>query len=498
MKTVLGSLTLGGYDSARFEPNDLSFDFAPDDSRDLVVGIQGISYTDETQNTHDLLNSSPGILAYVDSTIAEIWLPASACAAFEDAFGLVYDPVNKLYPVNSTWHAHMQILNPNVTFTLGNTVSGGPTIDIILPYAAFDLQASWPKYPSSTLYFPLQPAANETQYTLGRTFLQEAYLIVDWERGNFSVSQCIWPPMLGSNLVPITSPDNSQNGTSHASQPGPLTSPSSSTNSNNTIGVAVGVAVGILCLVTAVAAVLVFRRRKARHIARYPPPTELADRKSYNFAKLDPDSESQHALVEAPGSLPLKEESESTQLLTPPPPSHDKDIHPAFRPSPPFATVTVSELKGEGKLSPSRTANPVQEMYGSPFVPFELPAGDQPPLRMPQELVGSNPTPNLISLPSATHSSLSSSPLMDSIDDALSSLNSSVRPTPPTRMASLRGVFNRPAMHRRQETDESIPSLPSRGSPDARDMGHGEYFTPVSPVLGNPKDFIGRSERNRR
>ena len=171
---MLGSLTLGGYDSARFAPNDLSFTFAPDDSRDLVVGIQAITYADESQKTRDLLGSSSGILAYVDSTIAEIWLPESACAAFEAAFGLVYDPVNKLYPINSTWQSTLQSRNPNVTFTIGNTASGGATVDIILPYAAFDLEASWPKYPNNTLYFPLQRAANETQITLGRTLLQEA------------------------------------------------------------------------------------------------------------------------------------------------------------------------------------------------------------------------------------------------------------------------------------------------------------------------------------
>ena len=174
MKTVLGSLTLGGYDSARFAPNNLSFTFAPDDSRNLMVGVQAIKYIDESHNTRDLLNSGSGFLAYVDSTVPEIWLPQSACTAFEDAFGLVYDPVNQLYPINSTWHSTLQSRNPNVTFTIGNEASGGATIDIILPYAAFDLEASWPKYPNSTLYFPLQRATNETQFTLGRTLLQEA------------------------------------------------------------------------------------------------------------------------------------------------------------------------------------------------------------------------------------------------------------------------------------------------------------------------------------
>lgn len=174
LKTVLGSLTLGGYDSARFAPNDVTFPLAADDTRDLVVGIQTIKSTDSNGQSHNLLSS--GISAYVDSAVAEIWLPVEACTLFEQAFGLVYDPVNNLYPVNSTWETALKALNPNITFTLGSTASGGPSMSITLPYAAFDLQATWPKYPNSTRYFPLRRASDPSQYILGRTFLQEAYV----------------------------------------------------------------------------------------------------------------------------------------------------------------------------------------------------------------------------------------------------------------------------------------------------------------------------------
>jgi hypothetical protein len=171
LKSVVASLTLGGYDQGRFEPNNVTFTFAPDNSRDLVVGIQSIS-TDGGK-VKSLLPSG-GILSYIDSTVPQIWLPEAACALFEQAFGLVYDPVNKIYPVSDSLHTNLTALNPNITFTLGNVQEGGDTIDIVLSYQAFDLQASWPFYPNSTRYFPIQRAVNETQYTLGRTFLQES------------------------------------------------------------------------------------------------------------------------------------------------------------------------------------------------------------------------------------------------------------------------------------------------------------------------------------
>jgi hypothetical protein len=171
-KKVLGSLTLGGYDASRFTPNNLTFPFSENDSRSLTVGLQAIVATNTLEGLMSLLPL--GILSLIDSTVPGIWLPESACTIFEKAFGLTFDPTTNLYLVNDTVHDMLLTLNPVLTFTLGNTISGGETIDIKLPYQAFDLQASWPIYPNATNYFPIRRAENDTQYTIGRTFLQEA------------------------------------------------------------------------------------------------------------------------------------------------------------------------------------------------------------------------------------------------------------------------------------------------------------------------------------
>lgn len=173
LKKVLGTLTLGGYDASRFTPNPLSFDFAPDNDRDLVVGIQDIKSTTEAGKTAGLLPGG-GILSYIDSTVPYIWLPEDSCKAFETAFGLVWNATSNLYPVSDELHQKIVAMNATITFTLGNTVQGGQAVDITLPYDSFDLQATWPVVQNSTKYFPLKRAINETQYTLGRAFLQEA------------------------------------------------------------------------------------------------------------------------------------------------------------------------------------------------------------------------------------------------------------------------------------------------------------------------------------
>lgn len=78
------------------------------------------------------------------------------------------------YLVNDTVHEKLKVLNPVITFKLGNQTYGGETLNIVLPYSAFDLQVDYPIYPSATNYFPLRRAMNDSQYVIGRTFLQEA------------------------------------------------------------------------------------------------------------------------------------------------------------------------------------------------------------------------------------------------------------------------------------------------------------------------------------
>jgi len=79
-----------------------------------------------------------------------------------------------MYWVNDTLHEQLLSFNVNVTFAIGDTTIGGPTVQIVLPYASFDLEAKLPFALDTMRYFPLQRAVNETQYTLGRAFLQEA------------------------------------------------------------------------------------------------------------------------------------------------------------------------------------------------------------------------------------------------------------------------------------------------------------------------------------
>lgn len=102
-----------------------------------------------------------------------LYLPLDVCEKFEAAFGLTWNTDVQAYLVNDTLNNRLKAQNPSVTFTLG-TLATTNTVDISLPYAAFDLTADYPLMLNKTRYFPLVRAVNDSQYTLGRSFLQEA------------------------------------------------------------------------------------------------------------------------------------------------------------------------------------------------------------------------------------------------------------------------------------------------------------------------------------
>ena len=200
------SLTLGGYDTSKFIKNPVTWKFGPNNARDIIVAVQSI-YTPSRDPSSPIateLLPSP-IFAYLDALVPEIWLPVAACEYFEFEFGLEYDNATELYLVNSTWHQHLLDRNASITFQLGKTLDGGATVSIELPYAAFDLTANSPYHglSSPTFYFPLRRAANESQYFIGRTFFQEAYISIDYERQHFNVSQRDWAFQDETHLVGI-------------------------------------------------------------------------------------------------------------------------------------------------------------------------------------------------------------------------------------------------------------------------------------------------------
>ena len=291
--TAFGSLTLGGYDTTRFVQNNVTFPFGPDTNRDLLVPIRSIT---SDAASEPLLSTV--IYAYIDSLVPHIWLPLNACQAFEQAYGLIYNETAELYFVNDTLHDKLTSQNPNVTFTLGPAVAEGATVDIVMQYRSFDLMAEYPIVNNATRYFPLKQAQNDSQFTLGRTFLQDAYVIADYDRNNFSVSQAVFPNISNTQrIVAIRRPDNSLLPTHHKTL-----------STDAIIGIVIAGVVSSLITLTTIVYNMRKRVKKRSIIRSSGDPTTDRDESEYRKGELE-NTERSH-----PVEMPVAEPKELTAV----------------------------------------------------------------------------------------------------------------------------------------------------------------------------------------
>lgn len=299
------SATLGGYDSARFVPHDTAFTLEQGESipHTLVRGIQVAA--NHTGNQPDAWSSSVEILsdwnssftAMIDSSTPYLWLPEPVCARFAEALNLTYNSTYELYTLSNELYRDYTT-NNSLTFTFSLTsfdnhdnfglpleVPG--VVNITLPLRAFVSLLEYPfargaiKYGDPAVpYFTLRKSTNST-FVIGRTFLQESYLITKFDESLYSVHQAVFPhaPEADADLVPIRQPSNSP-------YPPP---PRAHQNEELTPGQMAGIAVGAVLLCTVIVGGCCYLRRR-----KQPP------RKAKN--KDDVDDQNDSASTLAPDS----------------------------------------------------------------------------------------------------------------------------------------------------------------------------------------------------
>ncbi|CZR66087.1 uncharacterized protein PAC_15988 [Phialocephala subalpina] len=272
LKSIFGELIFGGYDASRFTPNDVIFTMTGDNLRDIVVTVRSITSTTSSGNTS--LMSTPEF-AFIDSSVPELWLPTAVCQAFEEAFGLTLDSASGLYLVNATTHSNLLQLNPNITFTLANQKTGGATVDLVLPYSAFDLNVTTPVIDNNTsFYFPIKPTSDDTLYTLGRTFLQETYVTTHYNSRTFNVSQCIFDDTASAHVIALPSHLPTSTLNSSSSNPGSETGSGSGGGKKLAAGAIAGIVIGALIGLLLAALLLFYLFRRRRQNKQNPPVAE--------------------------------------------------------------------------------------------------------------------------------------------------------------------------------------------------------------------------------
>lgn len=272
------SLTLGGYDEKRLRPHNTIFPLNSS-TNELEVTIEKIttSVTDSKKAPTEwpaasvlLTNSSEKTGALIDSSTPFLWLPLAMCEKFQQAFNLTFNDTFGLYFFNDNDALERYRAAPDLTlnFSLSSAESVGSsegepeTITITLSANAFIQELRYP-YPNveggpdatPMPYFPLKRQKDGGRVVIGRAFMQEAYLITNYETGTFSVHQAEFPDdPLATSIKAISADDKI-----------PASSQSTSTGQNGlTKGQLAGVIVGA-CLGAVVVGVAIWwclRKRK--------------------------------------------------------------------------------------------------------------------------------------------------------------------------------------------------------------------------------------------
>ena len=175
--------------------------------------------------------------AVIDSTLPYLYLPQTVCENLARIIGLQLDSVTGLYTINATQRAAN--VDTTIDILVNDLTNKNVAKAITLPYAAFDLNATWPIYGNNTSYFPIQRSPTTDPngvHILGRTYLQEAYIIADFERNNFTIAQAVSTNSATQNLQAIHSTNQPANSNSHKLSAGAIA------------GIIVGAVLGLLLL----------------------------------------------------------------------------------------------------------------------------------------------------------------------------------------------------------------------------------------------------------
>ncbi|KAF2398814.1 acid protease [Trichodelitschia bisporula] len=263
-RSAYGNLVLGGYDKALFKDSKTRFPFWQDVETPLKAYLKQITVaTDENAGpgTVSVLDQTANPLpTRIDSTQSFLYLPSGICDQIAKAFGLKWDPLSRYYLINSTIDARLKAREAYMSFNLASSQSWGTNVTIKVPYAALSHKLTWPLMDDPTPYFPILPASSPDQYMLGRAFLQEAYLVANYERKEFSLHPMIWPQPENSQVVSLPT--------------GPGTSTSEPTPTGLGKGAMVGVIITSIVVFLALLSVVLWlvRRRRQKQQKKIPTP----------------------------------------------------------------------------------------------------------------------------------------------------------------------------------------------------------------------------------
>ena len=305
------SLWLGGYDASRIV-GPVSFQSIDDnDSEHLAIDLLDIGIGVDHGESPFSFTSQQGLLSRGNSSITSaglsvlmnpgapyLYLPNSTCAAIAKDLPVTYDIGKALYFWNIADPQYAKIVTSPTYLSFVFLGSSG-NLTIKAPFQLLNLTLQAPLVSTEIPYFPCQPPQGpEGYFSLGRAFLQAAFVGVNWAsmgENKWYLAQAPGPkldtnpqsrPLTG--LAPVglgqewadtwtgywaalptsATPVNSGSPSSPAAVSSALPTRSSTIPTRSLSGGAIaGIAVGGACAasITAGIGILLFRRRKDRN-----------------------------------------------------------------------------------------------------------------------------------------------------------------------------------------------------------------------------------------
>jgi hypothetical protein len=201
-------LSLGGYHKDKIVPHETRFPMYTDDEVSLTLSVQNIRLSDSSHATKSVLNTPT--LTLIDSNRPYLYLPPDAYNAILSHLGLHLDTESEHILISEEKHAQLKSSKFSLEFELAEFRCASEnkvpdkTVKITVPYETLALTLGYP-YLQPTMnqswYLPIRPGnPKNPNYVLGRAFLQESYIVADYESNLFKVHQVNWDKVSPSGL----------------------------------------------------------------------------------------------------------------------------------------------------------------------------------------------------------------------------------------------------------------------------------------------------------
>ncbi|KAM0797719.1 hypothetical protein BDR22DRAFT_791661, partial [Usnea florida] len=191
------SLWLGGYDASRIVGPVSSQEIKDDVNSELVIDLLDIGIGVDNGGSPFPFSSQQGLLSGKNSSITSngisvsmnpsapyMNLPNSTCEAISKVLPITYNSGKNLYFWNVSDPQYAKIVtSPTYLSFVFRANNGNLTVHV--PFSLLNLTLEEPLVSAPTFYFPCQPSQGQntgtTYYSLGRAFLQAAFIGVAWK-----------------------------------------------------------------------------------------------------------------------------------------------------------------------------------------------------------------------------------------------------------------------------------------------------------------------------